>query len=73
VRQVHALAITDAIREIEGWEMLLIKARKEVPYTDEKEADREHGNQMNLLATIKSKLEKKARPWHLSKSVKGRE
>lgn len=58
----HALAIGDAIREIEGWEILQIKARNEIPYANPIEADREHKNVMNLLAVIKSKLIKKARP-----------
>lgn len=48
-----------AIKEIEGWESLLIKAHDTAPYANPKEAAREHKNTMNLLGTIKSKLEGK--------------
>lgn len=47
-----------AIKEIVGWEKLQEKAFKELPFSNPKEAEREHGNTMRLLAVIKSKLEK---------------
>ena len=45
-----------AIRAIEDTEALHIKAMAEVPYANPKEAEREHKNQMNTLAVIKSRL-----------------
>ena len=61
-KESHAAAMKDAIREIEGWEMLQIKAFNELPFANPKEAEREHKNTMNLLGVIKSKLIKKTRP-----------
>ena len=47
-----------AIKEVEGWENLERKIFAELPFANPKEAEREHGNTMRLLAVIKSKLEK---------------
>lgn len=55
-QECYKLGVKFAIQEIEGWETLLEKAHKELPYSNPKEADREHGNKMRLLATIRSKL-----------------
>lgn len=55
-QEAYKCGIAFAVKEIEGWESLLIKAHEGCPYSNPKEADREHRNQMNLLATIKSKL-----------------
>jgi len=54
--EAFKLGIKFAIREIEGIEMLHIKAFKELPFADPKEAEREHKNQMNTLATLKHSL-----------------
>lgn len=51
-------ALEKCPKEIEGWENLLIKAHKDCPYANPKEAEREHQNKMNLLGVIKSKLTK---------------
>lgn len=48
-----------AIAEIEGWEKLLIKAHETAPYSNPKDAAREHGNTMRLLTVIKLKIAKK--------------
>lgn len=46
-----------AIKEVSGWESLMVKAFEEITYSNPKEAEREHKNTMNLLGTIKRKLE----------------
>ena len=48
-----------AIDEVSGWKSLMTKAFNEITYSNAKEAEREHKNTMNLLGTIKSKLEGK--------------
>ena len=55
-QEAYKMGIKFAIREIEGTEMLMLKAHKELPYSNPKEAEREHGNTMRLLATIKNGL-----------------
>lgn len=50
------LGLKFAIREIEGTEALFIKALEVVPYSDPKEAAREHYNLMNVLGTMKYTL-----------------
>ena len=57
--QAFRLGLKFAIREIEGTERLLIKAMNTVPYANPKEAEREHKNQMNTLAVLKSILIKR--------------
>lgn len=54
--EAYKSGIRFAIREIEGTEMLYQKAHKELPYANKEEAEREHKNQMNTLATIKAAL-----------------
>ena len=58
-REAYLLAMQLAIDEIDGWEKLMTKAHAVTPYANPKEAEREHGNTMRLLAVIKSKLTKK--------------
>lgn len=53
------LGLKFAIREIEGTELLSIKAHNELPYSNPKEAKREHDNQMNTLAVLKRTLVKR--------------
>lgn len=53
------LGLQFAIREIEGTEMLMIKAHTELPYSNPKEAEREHKNLMNILGGIKYRLKKR--------------
>lgn len=60
-QEAYKLGLKWAIRQIEGTEMLYIKAHKELPYSNPKEAEREHKNQMNTLATLKHCLEKRYR------------
>ena len=55
-QEAYKRGVSFAVNEIEGWERLLIKAHEGCPYSNPKEAEREHKNTMNLLATIKSKL-----------------
>ena len=55
-KEAFKLGLKFAIREIEGIELLYIKAHKELPYADPVDAEREHKNQMNTLATIKACL-----------------
>ena len=55
-QEAYKLGIKFAIREIEGTEMLMIKAHSELPYANPKDAEREHGNTMRLLATMKHAL-----------------
>jgi len=59
--EAFKLGLKFAIRQIEGTERLFIKAHKELPYANPKEAEREHKNQMNTLATLKHCLEKRYR------------
>ena len=42
--------------EITEWMTLLEKAHKTTPYSNPKEAEREHGNEMRLLQVIKQKI-----------------
>lgn len=55
-QEAYKLGIKFAIRSIEGTEMLMIKAHKELPYADPVSAEREHQNTMRLLATMKAGL-----------------
>ena len=55
-QESYKLGLKFAIRQIEGTEALFIKAHKELPYANPKEADREHRNQMNTLAMLKKCL-----------------
>lgn len=55
-QEAYKLGIKFAIRQIESTEMLFIKAHKELPYANPKEAEREHNNQMNTLAMLKKCL-----------------
>ena len=56
LHEAYKLGIKFAIRKIEGTEALMIKAHKEVPYANPTEAEREHGNMMRILATLKYSL-----------------
>jgi hypothetical protein len=51
--EAFKMGLKYAIRQIEGTEMLYVKAHKEIPYSKPKEAEREHKNQMNTLACLK--------------------
>ena len=53
-QEAYKMGIKFAIRQIEGTEMLMIKAHKELPYANPTEA--EHGNMMRMLATLKHGL-----------------
>ena len=53
----ESLGLKFAIQEIEGTEALMIKAHSELPYSNPKEAEREHGNLMRVLAVMKSRLQ----------------
>ena len=55
-QEAYKMGIKFAIRQIEATEMLMIKAHKELPYANPKEAEREHGNMMRMLATLKHGL-----------------
>ncbi len=52
--------LRDAIEEIRGWRELTVKAFREFPCVDPKEAARECRNKLNLLGVIESKLRHKA-------------
>lgn len=58
--EARAEAFLNAAEEVVSWIELLDKAHKENRYTNQKEADREHGNQRRLLQVIVSKLTKKS-------------
>lgn len=58
-QEAYKLGIKFAIESIEGTEALMIKAHSELPYSNPKEADREHKNTMNLLGTLKYSLSKR--------------
>lgn len=55
-RESYKLGLMFAIRQIEGTEMLHIKAHKELRYSNPQEAEREHRNQMNTLMMLKKSL-----------------
>lgn len=55
------LGLAFAIRKIEETEFLFTKAHKELPYSNPKEAEREHKNQMNTLSNLKYTLAKRFR------------
>lgn len=55
-QEAYKFGLKFAIRQIEGTEMLYIKAHKELSYSNPKEAEREHKNQMNTLAMLKKIL-----------------
>ena len=55
-QEAYKLGLKYAIRQIEGTEMLLMKALKEIPYANPKEAERENQNQMNILGNLKACL-----------------
>jgi len=54
-----AVALKEAVLEVQGWRELTIMAHKECAYSNPKEADREHRNTLNLLGVIESKLRAK--------------
>lgn len=54
--QAFKLGLKYAIRNIEETELLHIKAMKELPFSNPKEAQREHENLMNVLAVLKRTL-----------------
>lgn len=54
--QSFKLGLKYAIRNIEETELLHIKAMKELPFSNPKEAQREHENLMNVLAVLKRTL-----------------
>jgi lactam utilization protein B len=58
-QEAYKLGIMYAIRQIEGTELLHIKAHKELPYSNPKEAEREHKNLVSTLAVLKSILTKR--------------
>lgn len=58
-QEAYKLGLKYAIRRIEETEMLFIKAYKELPYANPKEAEREHKNQMNTLEGLKRCLIKR--------------
>lgn len=60
LHSVRALALTEAIEEVQGWRSLTIKAHNECKYIDPKEALREVKNKLNLLGVIESKLRTKS-------------
>jgi hypothetical protein len=55
-QESYKLGLKFAINEIEGTEQLFIKAHQKLKYSDPVEAEREHKNQMNTLATLKYRL-----------------
>jgi hypothetical protein len=55
-QESYKLGLKFAIREIEGTEMLFIKAHRERPYANPIEAEREHKNLMNVLMMLKKSL-----------------
>jgi hypothetical protein len=57
VDSVYKSGLRYAIEQIDGWERLNTKAHEMCNYTDPKEAAREHGNIMRLLAVIKNGLQ----------------
>jgi hypothetical protein len=57
--EAFKLGLKFGIRKIEETELLLIKAQEELTYTNPKEAEREHRNQMNTLACLKHILVKR--------------
>lgn len=52
--------VKEAVKEVQGWRDISIKAHKACTYTNPKEAEREHKNQLNLLGVIESKLRAKS-------------
>lgn len=55
-QEAFKLGLKFAIRQIEGTEMIHQKAFNELPFSNPKEAEREHKNQMNTLAVLKKRL-----------------